>query len=63
MLVRLPLCASAAEPVAVERNVGCAFSQHEEPVVEYRVWPIARCPRSEFSVASSKTCGTSPMSL
>jgi hypothetical protein len=30
------------EPAAVERKVGCAFSHTLEPVVEYRVWPMAR---------------------
>jgi len=30
----LPLCASARLPVAVERNVGCAFFQTLAPVVE-----------------------------
>ena len=63
VLVRLPLWPSAIEPVAVERNVGCALAHTLEPVVEYRQWPIAMWPRSEASVASSKAWLTSPMSL
>ena len=34
VLVRLPLWPSARWPVAVCRNVGCAFSHTLEPVVE-----------------------------
>ena len=34
VLVRLPLWPSARWPVAVERNVGWAFSQTLDPVVE-----------------------------
>jgi hypothetical protein len=34
VLVRLPLCARARDPVAVGRNVGWAFSQTLAPVVE-----------------------------
>jgi hypothetical protein len=43
VFTRLPLCARAiVVPAVVARIVGCAFSQLEPPVVEYRVWPIAR---------------------
>lgn len=34
VFTRLPLCASATLPVAVDRKVGCAFSHTDEPVVE-----------------------------
>ncbi len=34
VLVRLPLCARAMLPIAVDLNVGCAFSQTDEPDVE-----------------------------
>lgn len=50
-------------PVAVVRNVGCAFSQVEEPVVEYRQCPMARWPLSEDRIFSSKTWLTRPRSL
>ena len=63
VLIRLPLCPRARLADGVARNVGWAFSHTEAPVVEYRQCPIARCPRSVFSAASSNTCGTRPMSL
>ena len=63
VLIRLPLWPSARLADAVERNVGCAFSQTEAPVVEYRQWPTAMCPRSVVSTDSSKTWATRPMSL
>jgi hypothetical protein len=63
VLVRLPLWPSAMEPVAVARNVGWAFSQTLAPVVEYRQWPIDRCPSSADRCDSSNTCATRPMSL
>jgi len=64
VFTRLPLWPSTRPlPVSVVRNVGWAFSQVVEPVVEYRVCPTARCPRSELSVCSSKTWLTSPRSL
>ncbi len=34
VFTRLPLWPSAIEPWAVARNVGCAFSHTEAPVVE-----------------------------
>ena len=63
VLVRLPLCARARPPFSVGRYVGWAFFHTEAPVVEYRSCPIARCPVREFSVGSSKTWDTRPMSL
>lgn len=63
VLVRLPLCASAIEPVAVDRNVGWALAQTLDPVVEYRQWPTEICPRKDARVASSKAWLTKPMSL
>jgi hypothetical protein len=63
VLVRLPLCASAIEPDAVDRNVGWAFAHTLEPVVLYRQWPTDMCPLRLASVASSKAWLTSPMSL
>ncbi len=50
-------------PMAVLRNVGWAFSQVVEPVVEYRQCPTATWPRSDDSVCSSKTWLTRPRSL
>ncbi len=45
VFTRLPLWPSARPvPALVVRKVGCAFSQVLEPVVEYRVWPIAMSP-------------------
>ena len=44
-------------------KVGCAFCHTDAPAVEYRVWPIARCPVSELSAPSLKTWLTRPMSL
>ena len=63
VLIRLPLWPRARLADGVARNVGWAFSQTEEPLVEYRQCPTAMCPRSVFSTDSSKTCGTRPMSL
>ena len=66
-----PLWASAtvlatprpSAPAGVARSVGCAFSHVEPPVVEYRVCPIAICPRRLARVGSSKTWATRPRSL
>jgi hypothetical protein len=33
---------------------GCAFDHWDEPVVEYRVWPIAASPRRPLRFCSSK---------
>jgi hypothetical protein len=45
-LGRLPLWATAILlPAALVLDAGWAFSQREPPVVEWRVWPMARCPR------------------
>ena len=64
VLVRLPLCASASPvPSGRERNVGWELFHVDEPPVEYRVCPTAIPPGSDFSVDSSKTCATNPMSL
>jgi hypothetical protein len=41
VLIRLPLWPRARLADGVARNVGCAFSQTEEPVVEYRQCPTA----------------------
>jgi hypothetical protein len=40
-LIKLPLWPRARLAVGVDRNVGCAFSHTEEPLVEYRQWPTA----------------------
>ena len=64
VLMRFPLWPSARLPnPPIDRKDGWAFSQVHAPVVEYRVCPMARWPRSEFSVASSKTWATRPSSL
>ena len=57
MLIRLPLWPSARLADGVARNVGWAFSQTEEPLVEYRQCPTAMCPCSVLSTDSLKTCG------
>ena len=49
VLIRLPLWPRARLAVGVARKVGCAFSHTEAPLVEYRQWPTAMCPRSVFS--------------
>ncbi len=64
VFTRLPLWHSAMPvPPPVVRKVGCAFSQVEAPVVEYRVCPTARKPRRLERVDSSKTWLTRPRSL
>ena len=63
VLIRLPLCPRARLATGVDRNVGCAFSHTDAPVVEYRQCPTAIWPRSVDSAASSKTWATRPMSL
>ena len=63
VLVRLPLWAKASVPYLVGRKVGWAFTQVLEPVVLYRVWPIARSPGSVAKSDSVKTCETRPISL
>ena len=63
VLTRLPLCPSASVWAPSVLNTGWALSHVVEPVVEYRVWPIARSPCSVVSVASLKTWLTRPRSL
>ncbi len=63
VLVRLPLWPSAKPARPTGRYTGWAPAQSEEPCVEYRVWPMARCPSSPDSVRSSNTVATRPMSL
>ncbi len=63
VLMRLPLWPSATAAVGVDLNVGWALCHTEEPVVEYRQWPTAMCPRSVLSTDSSNTWATRPMSL
>src|ERR1022692_2601730 len=63
VLIRLPLWPSARLTDGVARKVGCAFSQTDDPVVEYRQCPTAMCPRSVLSTDSLKTWATRPMSL
>ncbi len=63
VLVRFPLWPRARLADGVARNVGCAFSQTDEPLVEYRQCPMATYPRRVLSTDSSKTCATRPMSL
>ena len=55
VLTRLPLCPSASECAPSVLNTGWALSHVVEPVVEYRVWPIAMSPCSVVSVASLNT--------
>ena len=45
VFTRLPLCPIATARRGPSRNVGWAFSQIVEPVVEYRQWAMARSPR------------------
>ncbi len=63
VLVRLPLWprANPARPTA--RYTGWAWIQSLEPAVEYRVWPMAMCPRRPDSFRSSNTVVTRPMSF
>ena len=63
VLIRFPLWPRARLADCVARNVGWAFSQTDDPLVEYRQWPTAIWPRMVFSTDSSKTWATSPMSL
>ena len=63
VLIRFPLWPSARLAAGVDRNVGCAFSHTDAPLVEYRQCPTAMYPRSVDSAASSNTCATRPMSL
>ena len=63
VLIRFPLWPSARLATGVDRNVGCAFSHTDAPLVEYRQWPTAMYPRSVDSAASSNTWATRPMSL
>ena len=64
VLTRLPLWPSAMEvPAEVVRKVGWAFSQLVDPVVEYRVCPMATWPFMAESVCSSNTWLTRPRSL
>jgi hypothetical protein len=44
VLVRFPLWPRANPPSALSRYTGCALCHVDDPVVEYRVWPIARWP-------------------
>ena len=58
--MRLPLWATTIPPpAALVLNAGWAT---QLPVVESRVWPMARCPWSVARVASSNTSLTSPIS-
>jgi hypothetical protein len=55
VVARLPLRAAAIPaPAALVLNAGWASSQREPPVVEWRVWPMPRCPSWVASVAPSK---------
>ena len=63
VLIRLPLWPRARLADGVARNVGCAFSQTEDPLVEYRQCPTAIWPCRVLSTDSLNTWATSPMSL
>src|SRR4051794_41898084 len=63
VLVRLPLCASAIDPVSVGRDVGWALGQALAPGVEDRAGPPARRPLPDSSGASSRTEEPRPLSL
>ena len=56
------MCAIATARLSPCWMLGCAFVHIVEPVVEYRVCPIAACPSSPRSFSSEKTCATRPMS-
>src|SRR6266576_884988 len=61
-LMQLPLCPSASSPrVSSRTTIGWAFSIRDDPVVEYRVWPIAARPLSAARSGSAKTWPTSPI--
>ena len=63
VLTRLPLWPSANWAWTTSRKTGCEFFHMLDPVVEYRVWPMARSPSSAARVRSSNTLDTRPMSL
>ena len=63
VFVRLPLWASANWVCDTSRNTGWEFFQAEDPVVEYRVWPMPIWPSRAARVRSSNTEETSPMSF
>ena len=63
VLVRFPLWASPNPARPTPRNAGWALIQSLDPAVEYRVWPMARCPRRPESLRSSNTVVTRPMSF
>ena len=44
VLVRLPLWPTANSLPPAWRYMGWALCHEEDPVVEYRLWPTARCP-------------------
>ena len=63
VLTRLPLWPRANSKWSAPRYTGWALRQVLDPVVEYRVWPMARSPVRAARVRSSKTFDTRPMSL
>src|SRR5207245_1982579 len=64
VFVRLPLWPRANDTSPTLRYTGWALLHVLEPVVEYRVWPMARWwPWSGASWRSSNTFVTRPMSL
>ena len=63
VLTRLPLWPRAIWWPAAPRATGWAFCHTLDPVVEYRVWPMARWPGSPLRTRSSNTEVTSPVSL
>jgi hypothetical protein len=63
VFVRLPLWPRAKLRLPTSRNDGWELRQVLDPVVEYRVWPIARWPDSAARVRSSNALDTRPISL
>ncbi len=58
---RLPLWERTMGPSMESALMGWALRRNEEPVVEYRLWPMAMWPARFASWVSSKTSSTSPM--
>jgi len=60
-LANCPLWAMATGPFWVSATKGWALVREEEPMVEYRLWPMAARPSSSRSVRSENTSLTMPM--
>jgi hypothetical protein len=62
-LITLPLWARAIETPLRRERTGWALLSLLEPVVEYRVWPTARCPSRSPRSSSWKAWPTRPMAV